>query len=149
MVIAVPLRDRWPDYMAEYDLPPHHLTRWSSEAMKRFLERNGLYVSRHKAENFPLWRMSGFLYQYVERIAPFLTLKGQGFDTTSSELSEEKIAELTEVFNSISAEQAERILKKSRQKKTIANILGFPIWVVLKLLGARGPFLYVEAKIKT
>jgi hypothetical protein len=49
-------------------------------------------------------------------------------------------------IDSISKEQALEMLRKRKIKIAIANILGFPIWVLLKLLGARGPHMYLEAK---
>jgi SAM-dependent methyltransferase len=131
VVIAVPFRDRWPDTSGEGDCPPHHLTRWSLGAMEYFLNKNGFRITRHLVERFPIQNMSALLYGYILKYTAFLTMRGQGMEGK---------------IDSISKEQALEMLRKRKIKIAIANILGFPIWVLLKLLGARGPHMYLEAK---
>jgi SAM-dependent methyltransferase len=131
IVIAVPLRGRWPDTYGEWiDRPPHHLTRWSLKAMDNFLNKNGFFIRRHNVEKFPLKNMANLIYSYILKIAPSLIIKGSADESD---------------INSLSEEQALRMLKKRKIKHGIANIIGLPLWVLLRLLGAKGPNLYVEA----
>lgn len=45
VAISVPFRDRWP-LREKIDYPPHHLTRWTSDALRRLFERCGFEVQR-------------------------------------------------------------------------------------------------------
>lgn len=131
VVIALPFRGRWPDTAGEGDYPPHHLTKWSLKAIEYFLDKNGFHIKRHLVENFPIRNMSSLLYNHILKFTPFLTMRGQGMDNK---------------IDNISEEQALKILKKRRAKMTVANIFGFPIWILFKLLGAKGPHMYIEAQ---
>lgn len=41
-----------------FDMPPHHLTRWTPAALRAFLERNGLEVLRLDSSWLPVWEFS-------------------------------------------------------------------------------------------
>ncbi|MDP2167690.1 MAG: class I SAM-dependent methyltransferase [Thermodesulfovibrionales bacterium] len=134
LVIAVPLRDRWPDFVRkEIDSPPHHLTRWSIRALEKFLGRNGFRVTRRRVQGFPMDVVTGLIYKFVLKVAPSLTLRGQKVSERSGqgELGEREI---------------EAIMKKRRLKIMAAGVLGFPFWLALKLIGAKGPLVYIEAR---
>ncbi|MDP2168075.1 MAG: class I SAM-dependent methyltransferase [Thermodesulfovibrionales bacterium] len=134
VVILLPFRDRWPDILGEsVDYPPHHLTRWSLKAVEHFLDRNGFYIRRCKVENFPLQDMRGLVYKYALKFAPFLTMRGKGGEAAKQEASPEKEQEL---------------LKRRRVKMALVMALSFPLWLLLKLIGARGPLFYIEASPK-
>ncbi|MDA8105317.1 MAG: class I SAM-dependent methyltransferase [Nitrospiraceae bacterium] len=134
VVVALPLRGRWPDTSGKTgDYPPHHLTRWSLKALENFLDRHGFFIRRHKFENFPLQNMPALLYPYLLERARFLTMKGSRTDDSLRDVSEE---------------QAITILTKRKVKMQIATAASFPLWLFLKALGARGPHLYVEACLK-
>lgn len=45
VAISVPFRDRWP-IREQIDYPPHHLTRWTPEALRRLFQRHGFDVQR-------------------------------------------------------------------------------------------------------
>ncbi len=132
VVIALPFRGRWPDTDGEGDYPPHHLTRWSLSAIEYFLNKNGFYIKRHRVENFPLRNMSSIIYNHVLKLAPFLTMRGQGVDSRLDDINEE---------------QALKILMKRRTNMKIANIFGIPVWILYKLFGAKGPHMYIEAQV--
>lgn len=132
LVIAVPYRDRWPDPMGEFDYPPNHLTRWSLKSMEYFLKGNGFYMKRHKVENFPLPNISGLIYRYALKFYPKATMKGS----------------LAESGARPDKAQIEKMLRLRMLKIKATNIFGFPLWLLLKALGARGPQLYVEAGLK-
>ena len=132
VVIALPFRGRWPDTAGEGDYPPHHLTRWSLSALEYFLNKNGFYIKRLRVENFPLQNISSVIYNHVLKLAPFLTMRGQGMDSKIDDLSEE---------------QALKILMKRRTKMKIATIFGIPIWILYKIFGAKGPHMYIEAQV--
>lgn len=133
IVIALPLRGRWPDTLGDMDEPPHHLTRWSLKSMESFLERNGYYIKHSKIESFSLQNMQALIYPFVLKFFPRLTIKGSSIDLASGD---------------INCENALKMLKKMKAKKTMSNILGIPLWTVLRLLGAQGPNLYIEAAVK-
>jgi len=134
VVIALPLRERWPDTSgASGDYPPHHLTRWSLKAIECFLNKNGFFIKRHKVENFPLQNMSSLMYAYILKFAQFLTMKGKGVAKHLNDMTEEQIKDM---------------LKKRKTKMTFTNAVCSPFWLFLKLLGAKGPNLYVEASLK-
>lgn len=48
----------------EHDYPPHHFTRWSPEALKRFLERQGFEVVRQEAGTLRLGYLSDHFFFY-------------------------------------------------------------------------------------
>ena len=134
VIIALPLRERWPDISGEGgDSPPHHLTRWSLKAMEYFLDKNGFTIDKTVIEDFPLRNMSYFIYNYVLKLLPALTMKGQGMGFHADDITEE---------------EAIVILKRRKKKILFATVVSFPLWLVLKLLGARGPNLYIEASLK-
>lgn len=54
----------------EHDYPPHHFTRWSPEAMRGFLERNGFAVVHQDAGSLKLAYLSDHIYFYV--LMPFM-----------------------------------------------------------------------------
>jgi 2-polyprenyl-3-methyl-5-hydroxy-6-metoxy-1,4-benzoquinol methylase len=130
VVLSLPCRDRWPDMLGDVDAPPHHLTMWSGRAVHSFLERHGFRVTKYRMERFPLTTMTTLIYPFVLKVAPLLTMKGQNIGQDISHLS---------------GEARVKILKKSRKKKTVANILAFPLWLLLRFVGARGPHQYIEA----
>ena len=128
------IRERWPDTSGESgDYPPHHLTRWSLKAIEHFLNINGFFIKRYKVENYPLQNMSSLMYAYILKFAKFLTMKGKG---------------IAEHLNEMTEEQTMDLLKKRKIKMTFTNAVCSPIWLLLKLLGAKGPNLYVEASLK-
>jgi SAM-dependent methyltransferase len=134
VIISVPNRERWPDPSGkESDSPPHHLTRWSLKALDYFLHRHGFSIKTYRIENFPLPNISSLAYRYFLKFMPSVTMKGQHI--------ERKIDDIT-------MDQAEHILKLRKAKMTMVNIMGIPVWLILKLLGAKGPSLYLEAKLQ-
>ncbi|MBI5562905.1 MAG: class I SAM-dependent methyltransferase [Deltaproteobacteria bacterium] len=46
IAMSVPNRDRFIDTLGQGDSPPNHLTRWSAEGLRAFLERSGFEVVR-------------------------------------------------------------------------------------------------------
>ncbi len=54
----------------EHDYPPHHFTRWSPEAMRGFLEREGFTVVRQDAGSLKLAYLSDHVYFYA--LVPFM-----------------------------------------------------------------------------
>ncbi len=54
----------------EHDYPPHHFTRWTPEAMKGFLERNGFVVVRQDAGTLKLGYLSDHVFFYA--VMPFV-----------------------------------------------------------------------------
>lgn len=54
----------------EHDYPPHHFTRWSPEAMRGFLERQGFEVLRQEAGTLKLRYLSDHFFFY--RVMPGL-----------------------------------------------------------------------------
>lgn len=143
LVIAVPLRDRWPDTSGEEgDYPPHHLTRWSPESLEYILRMNGFRIRKQLIENFPLRNMPTFIYSYILKLAPFLTYRGQ-----TSVTSEEHSKAPAELPN-LTEDQTLALLKRRRMKMRLATFVGTPLWLALKGLGAKGPNIYIEAVIK-
>jgi SAM-dependent methyltransferase len=130
VALSLPSRDRWPDVLGDGDTPPHHLTMWSGRAICSFLERHGFRITKYRIEGFPVSTMTALIYPVILKIAPFLTVKGQKMGQDISRLSDKERV---------------KILKKSKKKKVIANILGVPLWVLLRFAGARGPDQYIEA----
>lgn len=49
----------------EHDYPPHHFTRWTPEAMRGFLERNGFSVVHQDAGSLKLAYLSDHIYFYA------------------------------------------------------------------------------------
>jgi len=49
----------------QHDYPPHHFTRWTPEAMKAFLEREGFVVLRQDAGRLKLGYLSDHIYFYA------------------------------------------------------------------------------------
>lgn len=49
----------------EHDYPPHHFTRWSPEAMKGFLDRNGFSIVRQDAGALKVRYLSDHLFFYA------------------------------------------------------------------------------------
>ena len=143
LVIAVPLRERWPDTSGtDGDYPPHHLTRWSLKSLEYILDKHGYRIRKHVTEGFPLENMPTLIYNYILKLAPFLTLKGKLKNSGNAHShSKSEMPELTD-------EEALGVLKKRKLKMNIATVTGIPIWLVLKALGAKGPNIYLEAVLK-
>lgn len=51
IAFSVPNRKRWIKNSVWFDYPPHHLTRWSQESIKKFLERNNFEIIRIKTDS--------------------------------------------------------------------------------------------------
>lgn len=131
LVIGVPYKYRWPRLGEKWiDQPPHHLTRWGLPAMENVLRIAGFQIKKYYIEKFPFRYMSNFVYPYILRLLPKATIQGKQIHKTISTLTEE---------------DREKLLLKSKFKKTLVNYFSLPLWVLLKLLGAKGPNLYVEA----
>jgi SAM-dependent methyltransferase len=63
IVITLPnARRPIPFRREQHDYPPHHFTRWSPEAMKGFLERNGFAVEHQDAGSLKLEYVSDHLF---------------------------------------------------------------------------------------
>lgn len=54
----------------EHDFPPHHFTRWTPEAMRGFLERNGFAVVQQDTGSLKLVYLSDHIYFYA--LMPFM-----------------------------------------------------------------------------
>lgn len=131
MVIALPYKYRWPILGEKWgDEPPHHLTRWSLTAMKNFLEFAGLEIKKYHIEKFSFHNMAGLLFPFFLKVLPQTTMQGKQLH--------KKAAMLT-------AEEKEKLLKRRKLKMSLVNYLSLPLWVILRLVGAKGPNLYVEA----
>jgi len=130
LVLALPFRERWPDVLGDVDMPPHHLSRWSRKALEKFLFFNGFRVTRFEVEPFPPDGLLGIFYRFALKLVPSLTMKGQGVHHKAKDMG---------------LDETRKILRLRRLKVAAANAIGLPVWLALKLLGARGPNCYVEA----
>ena len=130
LVLSLPWRGRWPDLLGDVDCPPHHLTRWSREALESFLSRAGFKIKVFKVEPFPPDSMLGLAYKFVLRFAPSLTMRGQGVGGKASGMSSQEVVAQ---------------LNRRKAKMVFARAAMSPVWAVMKMLGARGPHLYAEA----
>lgn len=66
VAISVPYRDRWP-IREQIDYPPHHLTRWTPEALQRLFERHGFDVQRVELTSRfrSFWQFLGYFLRIV------------------------------------------------------------------------------------
>jgi len=133
VAIALPFRGRWPDLAGDADSPPHHLSRWSPAALEKFLKLNGFRVRKLRIEGFSPRNMYSLLYPYVLKLIPSVTLNADCRTVNAGRRNQENVISL---------------LKRRKMKIALANTAGFPLWVLLKLFGARGPNFYVEAVLQ-
>jgi len=60
IALSVPNRTRTLDTIGIEDYPPHHLTRWSAESLRHFLENNGFEVKKLVVKELDWKDVAGF-----------------------------------------------------------------------------------------
>lgn len=61
IALSVPNRNRWQKAADPLDYPPNHLTRWSPNALRTFLERNGFQILSMREEPLNVRRVAHVL----------------------------------------------------------------------------------------
>ena len=133
LLLSLPYRDRFPDTLYDADLPPHHLTRWSRKSMEYFLQdKHGFNVREIAIEDFPLESTIGIAYHFTKKFMPALTASGK-HDGDS--------------LRNISQEDAASLLRMRNFKLGIAKAAMLPAWLLFKMLGSRGPHMFISAEL--
>lgn len=127
MAVSVPYRDRWPRWNDAWDEPPHHMTRWSKQALLSALARAGFQPVDLRTG----WINSG------------RTLMGKvRLGLVSREL--EQAASSDEIKRH--RRHAQRAAVLHRTKATVFGAIGVPLDQAIRLAGGTGIDLYVLAR---
>lgn len=65
--LSTPNRERSPNLKELWDYPPHHLTRWNKEALKKFLESNGFGIIKLKSAESIIDALAYTIYNIVNK----------------------------------------------------------------------------------
>jgi 2-polyprenyl-3-methyl-5-hydroxy-6-metoxy-1,4-benzoquinol methylase len=69
IALSVPNRHMVVNSLGATDYPPHHLTKWSSKAIKTFLESHGLTIVAHRIKDVAAEDLATWLdYNYIRKI---------------------------------------------------------------------------------
>lgn len=130
VAVSVPFRDRWPRFGTDspWDLPPHHLTRWSKRAISEAFRRAGLDIVTLRTG----WMIGEELWTQYVRFGMVDRLFRHAAADGSDPHRASKLAPL-----------ASKLL---RVKRAAATVAGAPINAVLGILGATGMDMYVLAR---
>jgi len=123
LVISVPNRDRKSferDKWDIFDYPPNHFTRWSGEALRRFLEREGFIVKKlyqwrkdwygfYESEGIIIYRFNNLFERMVKRFQ-----------------IEEKVEYQGQVWTIYKDSSASRWIKLFLRR--ISSLLWIPLW---------------------
>src|SRR5579875_1492625 len=130
VAVSVPFRDRWPRFGVDspWDLPPHHLTRWSKRAIHEALRRAGLDTVELRTG----WMIGEELWLKYVRFGMVDRLFRKAAENGTDPHEVARFAPL-----------ASRLL---RAKRAVAKVGGAPINAVLRILGATGMDMYALAR---
>jgi len=130
LALSVPNRERWPAFRYDWDLPPHHLTRWSQTALLGLLDRVGFTV-RRVAKGWP--QGEPFLHQHLRMgVVGRLLKRGRPRDAAIEAIHDTGAIRL--------ASAAFRV------KDAAIKVLKVPLNLALRLSGETGMDLYVLAQ---
>jgi SAM-dependent methyltransferase len=130
LALSVPYRDRWPRFGVDeaWDLPPHHLTWWSKQAIMETLHRTGFQV--HDIHTG--WMVGEEIILVKVRFG----LIDRLFRSTQSSKSQvEAIGRIALVASGM-----------MKMKRLLARLAALPLNATLKLMGATGMDMYVLAQ---
>lgn len=136
LIISIPNRHRyWMNYYEKTDLPPHHLTRWSSRSLSNFLEKFNLKIVNHSTE-IPLIRlMKLFNFGILIRIKK-KAVKTKGGKTVDYLNLQEKNIPLF----------LKGLILLGKFKESVLKILCWLPAFILNILGYSGDGQYILAK---
>jgi SAM-dependent methyltransferase len=127
---------------ADYDYPPHHFTRWTPDAMKNFLERNGFSVIRQKADFLGLQYIADSYFFFV--VMPPLLGLAKRIIFGRRALTEKTFSDL---YGDSHKTQETRLSNKRIRQQIVNGALFFfrvffsPIWIFLRYRYSRGKSL--------
>lgn len=148
LALSVPNRCRWQKGIEPLDYPPNHLTRWSPEALRNLLEREGFEILSMRQEPLGSRRAAQVLSMamptgLVSRVA------GER-PATLADLSDMKPQEAQATVSRLATGPRHRIAARLAQFKTLAIL---PVASLLlpyfRLRGHTGLYLYCLARKKT
>jgi hypothetical protein len=132
VALSVPNRKRWQKGIETLDYPPNHLTRWSTEALEKFLTRNGFEVLSMREE--PL---------HVNRAAQVLSA---GLRTgLVARVAGEPPATLADLAD-MAPEKMERTLARAAQPshRLAAHLVGLKKWALVPAAALLLPYLWLR-----
>jgi SAM-dependent methyltransferase len=147
LALSVPNRSRWQKGVETLDYPPNHLTRWSPQALRKFLERNGFEVLSMRQEPLGVRRAAQVLSMglptgLVSRIAG-------GRPPMLADLAEMNRDEMQRAVNRLEQDRGHRLAGRLVRYKHLALT---PVAALLlpyfRLRGYTGLYLYCLARRK-
>lgn len=123
LAISVPNRNRRFEFLPEgTDIPPNHLTRWNSKALKNFLSRNKFEVLKIVIKKIDVEELSlPFLNRVGLRIASNICQKGQMLSNT-------RLIALSNLMKNA--------------KETVVRSVCFPLSFLYRFIGYQGWNIY-------
>ncbi len=132
IAFSVPNRDRWIKESVYFDYPPHHLTRWNTECIKKLLNKYNFNIVKIKTNSEV--GVEYFLQNKIRLgIVKRMFTRSLGEQHTRDPKQNEEI-----IFK-----RADKLLKI---KFKIFKIIAEPLNFVLRMLGAPGVDIYVLAQ---
>lgn len=147
IAMSVPNRNRWQKAPDTLDYPPNHLTRWSPNALRNFLERNGFEILSLREEPLNVRRVAhvlstGLRTGLVSRVA------GES-PPVLAELAEMNPEEIKQAMARMQGSAGHRLAARLAALK---NLLLVPVagslLPFLRLSGRAGLYLYCLARKK-
>jgi SAM-dependent methyltransferase len=129
LALSVPYRDRWPRLRSveQWDIPPHHLSRWSKKALTTALEAAGFAIVDLRTGWMP---GEEIILHYVR----FGTIEWLFRRATRREVSSTRKQQLVAAASWL-----------MRVKRAGVRLVGAPLNLVLRMAGATGLDMYVLA----
>ena len=129
LAINEPNRDRRPNLHEPWDYPPHHLTRWTANSLTNFLEAGGFSVA--KVEDFT--DLGYLTIDWMDRLPPVQALKRVLVNGRAP-------------ANGSGSLRGTLVGTAGRVRLSLAKGVDWPLWRVLRAVGAPGQMLYCLAR---
>lgn len=132
LVLSVPNRNRWLRCFGnqEWDIPPHHFTRWSKQALSNILTEEGFAVQEVTEAHLSCHTVAADLSRMIR-----LGVARRMLESTSG----------------TAPDQVQGTVHKAallyRVKEHVMTAFALPLVPLLKVLGEQGPTLYASAKV--
>lgn len=137
LAITLPNRRRWPNLFVEEDHPPNHLTRWSKRALRGFLEAHSFEVKKLKDFNERGLLASRTTSPLTRLVRYLLSKGGRPTSRFSGPVVHKGSSQHSKLLWLLGWAWIFRL-----QAGSIAD---FPIYSLLRMVGAPGQMLYCLA----
>ncbi|HEV2489377.1 MAG TPA: class I SAM-dependent methyltransferase [Candidatus Acidoferrales bacterium] len=148
IALSVPNRERWQKGIEALDYPPNHLTRWSADASRNFLESNGFHILTMHQEPLSVRRASQVMSSGLR--TGLVSLVAGELPPMLADLAEMRPAQMETAMKRMAESRGHRWASRlARAKNAAFWPVALPMLPFLRLRGYTGLYLYCLAQKKT